>query len=248
MLRINTKIFLFLSFVCILSCSSVPKNEKIIKRIIPKQIRMRSPPSPGADPLAGPGGADYKSLSAPHPQFECEKAEKLFDHFDLKKIKDCLLSVKKPMGLLYRLKREVISHLFLIPNSETTQCVKALLSQIPVPREIIYQAHEEAPLEGAPVKRLNCYASRLDLEANEWMGARLPTHRVDIKVWIPLEVEPRSDEELLGVLTSWAITPLWDEQIQGLRAKILPDHLCKKCIGEKEWLKGNEHDIIFWPY
>lgn len=229
-----------------LGCASTPVNEHFVRRLIPNQIRVRRPLTLGADPWAGPGGTDFRSEVLPTPQFDCELPATLFKSLMTAKIKECLLSLKEQTSVVYHLKRSVAPSFILDSELDSPACIKEYLPQIPIPREIIYQAPTDSS-ENAR-RNLNCYSTRLDLEANEWMGARLPTHRVDLKVWFPLPSPPKSDEELFRYLVTWAITPLWNEQSQGLKAKVLPNHLCKKCIGEKEWLMGNEPEIIFWPY
>ncbi|MGK5082860.1 hypothetical protein WDW37_06115 [Bdellovibrionota bacterium FG-1] len=221
-----------------------------IHRLIPYTLRVRRPAGPGANPLAGPGGEDFTSHPLPDAKFDCEPPVAMFRDFKMNEIRECLKSVQKDPNqkstkIAYRLKRIDIPVMELENPESAPDCVRKLLPNIPVPREIFFQSSEEGALL--------CYSARLDVEANEKMGIRLPTHRLTVKVDLAsLKISeipegPEGDAEWGMLLFAWAISPLWTEQMRVLPSHIVPDYLCATCLGEKTMVKPGGPPPKLWP-
>lgn len=236
---------LILQLLFVEACSSIPKNEYIVRKLVPTQLKVRRPIGLGADPHASPGGLDYRSQTPQNEVFHCINPKVLFKEIPISEIKNCLISIQSQISITYRLIRAPMPFLELISEKEVPECFKNKLTRIPVPREIIFRA---PPLAAEKEGALYCYSSRLNIEANDWMGVKLPSSPEILKIELPIKPIPADEEALVRLLTSWAITPFWDKEHQGLKAKILPDHLCKKCIGEEGWHHENHAPNTFWPY
>jgi hypothetical protein len=235
-------------FVCAQACASAPKNEHEISSIYLSTLRVRRPPGPGADPKAGPGGEDYTSHPLPNEQLDCETLDSLFREMKLAAIRKCFADQSGPraktVSYSFRLKREAIPYLELRDPEKAPACLRETLGKIPVPREILFQG-----VQGDPP---TCFSSRLDIEANQVLGIRLPTDRLDLQISFPLQQLPGSDEELERQLGAWSLTPLWGEgsdssERKALKAKIVPEAICRRCLGEKGMLEHPAPDAAIWP-
>lgn len=249
------KITLFI-FVCFfLGCSSTPSTERVLSDFAPETLRIRRPEGAGADPKAEPGMPEYEAQKKPNAKFDCQYPHELFMGVSMLEIRSCLNELyaetkktSKPIEVLYRLKRGPVSHLELdgLNDADFKSCLKQALPKISVPREIMYQGYE---VKGKDQKIL-CYASRMNIEANQWMGLELPMAKWALKLSIPLpsapDAPPATDDELQRTLVTWALTPFRDESGH-FRAKIVPDAICRQCLGEKGMLKKPVEDAFFWP-
>lgn len=226
--------------VLLINCSSTPKNQHGISKIVPSSLRVRRPPGAGADPYAGPGGTDYRASALPNEKLDCENPGWLFKDLDLTSLMTCFAELKQPQDVIYQLRRVAVPVLELDPESDPAppECLTRLLPTIPVPREIVFKDGEKG----------SCFSSRLDIEASQTLGVHLPKNRLALKVRVPpAEGIPRDRSEMERLLTGWALTPLWEDQkSENLKAKVFPDHLCIKCLGEKE-MKAARQDKQVWP-
>ena len=243
-----------------LSPSGGGNSSRKVLRLIPFTLRMRRPPVAGADPKAGPGGADYVSHPFPNQHLDCETAEAIFKDIPLTELRGCLATLAKAgpphLEIRYRLKRSFVPELELDGlDSESPDappaCLKKSLPRIPVPREIFFQApYSQEPT--AQEDLISCFSSRLNVEANETSGVRLPTNRVALRLDFspisPSFVVPKDDAETRMLLLSWAISPFWQqEEMRYLPAVIVPDTLCRQCIGEKNLWRLQGPPPVLWP-
>ncbi len=159
----------------------------------------------------------------------------LFEGYQLGAIRDCLRTINKPYNAIFRLRRELVPFLELEQEEATPACLKTLTPTIPVPREIVFESIYGGTRE--------CFSSRLDIEANETLGFKLPTHKLALNVTFPLEDIPEDDQETLRLLNTWSLSLFFDPKVDGFKAHYLPQHLCRKCLGP--W---NENPApVFWP-
>ncbi len=215
-------VLLFFASVLV-NCSTTPKNTHWVPRLISETVKARRPLSSGADPKAGPGGIDYRSGTLPNERFDCESLDFILKELDYGAIRACLKSVTQAQTLVYRLSRDAQPSVVLSNPEEAPACVRQTLSRVPVPREIVFQSPSEGSLE--------CYSSRLDLEANEVAGFDLPFRQRGTSLSLPLAKVPADDQATRRWLSSWILSLFWDEGHRGFRSKILPKSLCKKCLG-----------------
>ena len=222
-----------------------PKNDHAVAKVLPSVIRIRRPPGEGADPQAGPGGVDYTSHPKPDAKFDCQPVAALFSAEQLKAVRDCLVSLKAPMTVKYRLLRDAEPVLTLKdPTEQTPDCVKKDLARIPVPREIFFEGRtsEDEPLQ--------CYSSRVPIEADRVLGMRLPKDRLEVEVALNKDLAGKNDAETLRVLAAWALAPFFTGKDGGgpyIPSKIVTDEICKKCLGEKDFGRKGEPPSGYWP-
>lgn len=238
-----------LSFMLVLSlvgasflsnCASVSKreHEKTLHRlhhIVPYNLHFRRPHGLGADPAAGPGGIDYTSNPLPNEKFDCEPYSELFKNIDLGAVKACLASIQ-PMEIPYHLRRAPEPYLEIEESDTTPPCLMESLPRIPLPREIVFQSTEE--------KRLLCYSSRLDLEADELFWVKVPMARVTVR--LPIQEKALSVEELKLTLLSWTLAPFLGKR-QEISAFVVTDSLCQACLGKKDMLHPSDPPPVLWP-
>lgn len=266
------KVLTTLLFFCMTSagissgCSSLKKHEHAVTQIVPYNMRFRRPVFIAADSDAGPGGEDYLSNPLPSENFDCDKPDVLLKEIDLKAARECLNSVpatvmKEGQEIAlskkadYFLKRQTQSYLELIPaiseeNPElnTPECFKTALSKIPVPREIFFQA--TSPQGEATTQEPLCYASRLIGDKDQVLGRKIPMAKVMVTLQLPLPKPLTNDDETIRYLTAVAVTPIWQQEKDFFRSKVVTRTICMKCMGEKDYLKHhpkNTNDIITWP-
>ncbi len=221
-------------------CSSAPKNVVGISKLLPTTLRVRRPGAPGADPEAGPGGIDYRSQAVPSASFDCDMTDTLWKDMDFAAIRACLKTVVAPIDVVYRLKREPDPRLVLDSHDEKTPpCLAQAMPEIRVPREIAFQSPEP---DG-----LSCYAARLDLEADELLGQKVPGSRFYLWLRLPLQPNPQDDDETRRVLVGWALSPFWDPRTNTVPSKVLTRDLCKACIGERSLHDPDAPLGNLWP-
>ncbi|MBI4925958.1 MAG: hypothetical protein HY843_08555 [Bdellovibrio sp.] len=235
------KLWIYLNFIFILvsGCASTQKNIHWKSQFYPSSLHVRRPPFLPADPTVSGGGEDFKSKPLPDEKFNCEKKDYLFSKLNIEKIQKCLQEIKQNIEVLYRLKREPLPSLYLDENEQNPSCLIKELNEIPVPREIIFRTQENEN------SQLSCYTSRLEWEANRWMDIKLPKDKIALKIKLPLEKPPKSREGWMGLLTTWALSVYWEEK--GLASIVLPDALCLRCFGVKEF---DDKELVLekqWP-
>jgi hypothetical protein len=224
------------------SCSSAPVQPKSVRKILPFNLQVRRPPGPGANPHAGPGGEDWTSRPLPTAKLDCESAVALVQAMPLGEIRACLSSLgtgnQTAPEARYRLRPEPVPKLELLDPEGAPECLRRVLPEIPVPREIVFQARVE--------ERVDCYASRLDLEAGTVFGVRMPWKKWNLKLRFPLEVELKDEAITARWLAAAAVTPLFGGDPAELRSMLMPDALCKRCMGEEAFLRGRTAEVE-WP-
>jgi hypothetical protein len=161
----------------------------------------------------------------PNERLDCETVDALFRGVDLAAVRDCLKEMREPRALEFRLMRSARPELRLQETEDTPACARTALATLPVPREIIFQSMAEG--------HLTCYASRLDIEADQVLGARVPWRRMVVRAELPLDVPPETDAQTARVVTGWVLSPFWGEAGRQVDAKIVPDSICRTCLGTR---------------
>jgi hypothetical protein len=249
----------------LVSCASTPQNTYTIKKLAPAKLYVRRPPSVPAHPKATPGGYDYVSHPLPGGQMDCQETRSLAQGFDLKAFRACIAEVnqnpEKPK-FRFRLQRIHQPVLELQDPEDAPECVRNLLGKIPVPREIFFQSlptklpKPQSSTVGTdrPTQDVgpyyDCYASSIDLEADELMGVKMSKAKWELLVEFPLKkIALRTDEEALRVYLGWAIMPFFDKEKDewNIPAKYVPFHICRMCLGEQQMLKTGDPLPLLWP-
>ncbi|MFL5815283.1 MAG: hypothetical protein ACJ763_17030 [Bdellovibrionia bacterium] len=251
----------FLFSVMLFGCSSVDQNEQEnrrawIDRIALVNLHFRRPQGASADPHAGPGGEDYQSKPLPDSRIDCEPSGKLFAGLKLDAIRACLSGPNlsdQDFILTYSVQKSIQPALKLRKEEPVKKgkphrpaCVDELLAEIPVPREIYFQG-----IRDTQKGELGCFAAGLTPEASPLIGFRLMPEKTELTVKIPplRALKTNSDVQLL--LLSWALGPFWNTQRNQMEARVVPDHLCQLCIGEKNMIPRNVHESVpavpLWP-
>jgi hypothetical protein len=226
--------------IVISACSAPRIQSRAVHELIPSTLKVRRPVSPGADPLVGPGGIDYRSAVLPNERLDCESVSELFSGMDLPAVRSCLASIRRG-EIRYDLDRATQPAWVLHDPEDAPECVARLLARIPVPREIFFQSWNEG--------NANCYASRIDLESDELLHVKVPFRgQKSLQLEFPLMETLGSDADLVRVLGSWALTPIWKEDGSFLDSKIVPDSICRKCLGENAMFHpGTGVEPELWP-
>lgn len=190
-----------------------------IDRVLHPTIHVRRPPSPPANPGAFIEEPDYRSHPAPDERFDCQPLHSLIDGFDLKRIRECFLSIAPGTELKYELDTGHPPSWRLKPAKNAPECLPASLTQLPVPREIVFQSTQRT---ASNRRRYDCYASRLDT------GKPLA-----LRIEFPLKSPLETDEQVRATLESWVLTPFWREDPDGSRAvssRLMADPICARCM------------------
>jgi hypothetical protein len=238
-------------------CSSVEeqnqKNSRAwIDKIALQTLHFRRPQGAGADPNAGPGGEDYQSKPLPGSNLDCEPADQLFRGLKLDEIRACLnrtesstqdfiltYSVQKSIQPALVLKNEELKK----GDSHRPACLDQLLKSIPVPREIYFQGVRE----GYPGE-LGCFASGLTPEAPPLIGFQLMPNRLELVVRIPPLRPLKTNQDVQLLLLSWVLRPFRDARRNQIEARVVPDRLCRLCIGEKNLVRADSiPPVPLWP-
>lgn len=228
------------------STSSKTKDEVSIHKLFAETIRVRRPSGPGAAPDVGEGGNDFRSNPVPDARFDCKKpGEVLGARLNLPEVRGCLRSLPPGTHLKYKLDRSDEPELVFESEAEDggPACVARTFARIPVPREIFFQTLD---LENEGT--LECYSSRLDIEKDEWLGAKGPSSW-ETSLLFPLS-DPKileSDEEFIREATAWMLTPFFDPDTHAMRSRLVADKYCRQCIGEKEMLTPKSPPTPYWP-
>jgi hypothetical protein len=231
-------------FALFTSCVSAEteKNNHPLHSLIVSNLRFRRPITPSIDPKVGPGGTDYRIESVNGAKSDCQNQEKFFKELKLDDVRTCLKGLKQSVTLHYLLRRDDLPYLELDldESDEIPDCVQKTLAKIPVPREIIFQSSEEG--------ELHCYSSRLDIELDRFLTARLPIHRFVLEVELP-RAKPdldTSDEALQRRLLALSLSPYFDED-KHISSRILTERLCAACIGPDQLFTPRDPRQPLWP-
>lgn len=245
-------VLLFLTFgTSVSGCAKKVKGDtsandvlmRKVKKLIVSSVHFRRPEGAGADLTAGPGGEDYRAKPLPNEKLDCQTQKEFFKDTNTQELRTCLVGLTDPLVLTFNLVRNFRPYWELVedPKIPVPDCVKATLSKIPLPREIFFQSNVE--------NFLSCYSARLNLEADEFLYVKVPRAQMQMQIKIPFEPALTGfspEEAMQRVLFSWVMTPFWENPEHYLNAKILPEGMCKACMGEKAMV--NEKGIIeLWP-
>lgn len=241
----------FLTTSCLALCatllsscsSSKTKNEKgeyQIRSLVPYNIHARRPPGLGADPSVTAGGVDYQSDPLPNEQFDCVNISELYKQLNLVNLRECFKSFEKPVSVTYRLRRAPAPYFEIQKEPPPPSCLKKLLPEIPVPREIFFQTTEVG-------QRFDCYNSRLPLEADEFLWVKMPLARKELVLRFPLGDVPSSDEKTHRLLLTWILAPFWEGKPPAIQSKYVPQSICRSCMGEKEMIQESSPPVELWP-
>lgn len=240
----------------LLGCSSAEKEERERSRVwIDKlaliNLHYRRPQAASADSDAGPGGEDYQSHPLPNSRLDCMPADQLFQGLKLDAIRSCLsssnlsaqdfiltFSVQKSIQPVLVLKKEEVKK----GQPRRPVCVDQLLSEIPVPREIYFQGVREG--HG---RELGCYAAGIVPETAPLVGFRLMPQKTDLALRIPPVRPLKSIQDVRLLLLAWVLKPFWDAQRNLIEARVVPDQLCRVCIGEKNLVQFKVPPVPLWP-
>lgn len=215
-----------------------------ITRIWPHLMRVRRPKTESANPVAQAGGSDYQTTKEVDPRFDCRPVDSLFPEFQASKLRACFLTIAPNTTVTYRFVRKAQPYFEIDEPEEAPECLVHYLKTIPVPREIIFQT---------PVKsNLDCYTARVDLESSEKFGIKMPMARLDMNVRFPLRRLPSDDADTLRLIQGWALTPFFKDvrnadSVPEVSATLMPERLCKACMGEKTLSKDLELEAPLWP-
>lgn len=244
--------FVAVAVLCATACSSAPKQETVLKGMYLPTLHVRRPPGAPADPLAYTFEKGYRSDPLPDARLDCAPADTLFKDIALARVRECLKQLNEPLPrknpdpkqkeetlypqLHYRFVREPQPSLELVVPDSTKDpddarrvpaCIRQVLPQILVPREVVYQS------AASPEERPVCYVSRVSVE-KEMAFWLFETHKIALKVDFPISPLPASDEEVRALLKAWALAPLWEDPSEPrvLHGKILPDPACGRCMAD----------------
>ncbi len=231
-------VLLVLLCVGISACSGAKPAPRGIGKIFPHHLQVRRPAGPGADPHAVPGDADYTSRPLPDAKLDCAGVATLFTKLDHAALRACLGSIRETRFVRYRLHPEAEPWLELLDTEDAPACLAATLPRIPVPREMIFMAR--------PDQRMECFATRLDLEAGLVFGVRMPWKKWNLRVDFPLVPPPADHAALDRWLGAAALTPLFSGDRGELPSRRLSDALCRQCLGEEAFNQGLR-DEGEWP-
>lgn len=216
-----------------------------VEQMVLPSLYYRRPESIPADPLVGPGGEDYRSQPLPDARLDCKPARALFsgkNPIDLEAVRSCLASIKKPVEAVYRLRKDYRPALVLEKDEKKTPpCLVSSLSEIPVPREIVFQSPQ---IDGS----LACYASGIRPENDRPIPFRWIKHGWELGVQLPLEENPENVEQTRLLLLSWALRPFKTEAGDLFVVKVVPDSLCRICLGDDARYRDfSPSGMELWP-
>lgn len=223
----------------IAACSHTETSQKNLHRV--EQVEMsslhvRRPSGPGADVDVGPGGVDFRSNPPPDENFDCKKVSSLFASLRLDALTACMSSLEKPVELFYSLRRSAEPAWVLKSSDQAPLCLREILGEIPVPREIVFRNRER-----------DCYTSRVDMEADEVLGFKVPKNQVELKISFPPE-QTESKADLMRRIGSWALTPFWNRELNAIPSRLLPEHLCRVCVEQPDPEKDLPDEMrTYWP-
>lgn len=233
----------------IAGCASAEKQERersvhLIRRFAWETLRIRRPDGAGASPKAVPGEEDWESRPLPDLRFDCRPLGELHAGADTSSVRECLSGLKVPVNVAYRLRGEPRPYLELQDPEDAPECVRQHLARIPVPREIFFQSTEEG--------QLRCYAARLDLEFDRvpLFGFRWPLTRAFVRTTLSASLVSADKPESAGnFLSGVALGPFFATTGMGwaIPARLVPDTICKPCLGERGMLTPRDPPPRLWP-
>lgn len=221
-----------------LGCSTAPANVRQVHNLIPASVRWRRPAGPGADPQAGPGGWDYTSHPLPDAHWDCKRPYDVLGQLPIYPIQACLNSLKKPLEISFELNDDFSPGLDLEVSSDQPACLLATLKRIPIPREIIFQ-EAQSPYA--------CASARLSLEADQFKMIRPPFRTAILKIQLPLAAPLLTGGETVRLLEGWALSAFPDPSTRSFPSQLVPDSICRQCLGEEPWRPREDEPPESWP-
>ncbi|MCM2322762.1 MAG: hypothetical protein NDJ90_05835 [Oligoflexia bacterium] len=228
------------------ACASAEKRERDegwhrLHKLVLRNLRVRRPPGPAADPRVSPGGPDYVSQPLPSANFDCEPIESIYSQLDLEAIRKCLGGIPETTKASYRLRREPVPYWRLEKEKGTPACLLETLERLPVPREIVFQSRESG--------RMICYASRLDLEWDEVasLAVKSPLKVTRLRLEFPVSAHLADAEQVKAVLTAWSLRPFLLGEREEILSKVVPDELCRACLGQGSFIGPFDPPQRHWP-
>ncbi len=205
-------------------------------------LHFRRPLVPSADPQAGPGGEDYQSHPPPDSRLDCQPQSQLFAGRDLKAIGDCINHIRSPISLVYELHRTAVPVLSLKDPEDTAiaACVRELLREIPVPREIFFQGKS---VEG----EFGCYASGISPEDDRWWKLNWLTRHARLTVELPRAKALADSRETELQMLTWALAPFRSAATGVMSSRVVPETLCRTCIGDENLIHSPQIALPLWP-
>ncbi|MCM2276650.1 MAG: hypothetical protein NDJ89_01070 [Oligoflexia bacterium] len=244
-IRKSLQLVALLVALLLAGCASGEKREREagwhrLHKLVLENLRIRRPAGPGADPGVGPGGMGYTSRPLPDAKFDCQPASELFRGMPLDAARECLASISTEVHVSYRLRLEAVPYWELEKPELAPGCLVERLGRIPVPREIVFQSRESG--------RLECYASRLELEADElrMLGVKWPLKATRLRLGFPLAPEELQLEGS-SLLVSWSLRPFFQGSREEILSKVVPELLCAACIGRENLLSPLGPPPRHWP-
>lgn len=240
-------IICFLMCVSFLEClgckSALKKEEHTLQKILIQNMRYRRPPVVGALDVAVKGEEGYESQPRPGANFDCKPMADLYAELNPSALRNCLIETGKlqmmPM-VSYRLVRDAAPYLEIEEGQEfIPPCIAKHFKKIPVPREIFFQAIEN--------DKLNCYSSRIPIFPEEFAGIKDFLYRTNLHVFFRKSELPTTQLETILFLSTWSLAPFFSEDKKTILARLVPDELCKKCLGRDNLFKPKDPLPPLWP-
>lgn len=216
-----------------------------IRSLVLSTLFVRRPRGIPADPEASPGGVDYKSHPLPDRRMDCAPPESLFSRMDKRAIRECLNRSTKESVLVYQLQKTAMPLLALQETqkkeeSRQPDCLKQLLKEIPVPREIFFEGYDDHG-------RFDCYASGIRPDDDRWWMARAFSRRTEVRVRLPLGTRLSDDLATGRLLLSWALAPFQDPESNDIPGRVVPEAICRGCLGDHSLIRSPRLALPLWP-
>ena len=238
------------------ACSSAPKQEeRSLKKLLLYNLALRRPLSVGAKPGAVRGEKEFQVTPKLNAQFDCMPLRRLYRDVDFFKLEKCFKAVEKSgwkQTVYFELQKSVAPYwkrkephledddpFEEQPDArevEIPQCIKEVLDKIPIPREIFFQSNEEGSL--------NCYSARIGIDEDSLLDSKL--QKTELTLAFPLERVPSTEREMKFLLATWSLAPFFNAEGQ-IKSKLVPSHVCGKCIGEANLFLEADPLPPLWP-
>ncbi len=235
---------LFVLLLLIGGCSSSALQlDRSVQGIFWENLHFRRPTISGADPQAQSTLEEgYLRTAKVSATLDCEPMKFLFKSVDFALIRSCLADLSKLQSVKefhFELVRDIMPYFKLDDSDEVPACVTQSMSVLPVPREIVYQTNEKGSL--------SCYSSRIPVADEEFMGIKAFLFRTRLTIGLPLPHLPGNDRELVDLLTTWAITPFYDDNGRHLLGEMVPTSTCGVCMNRSQISPGEQSLPPTWP-
>jgi hypothetical protein len=219
--------------------------EPVTQLLFVDSLRVRRPEGKVIDPKESPGGTDYRRKPAPDEKLDCQTVSSFLSaQGSGQKLRACLSSIHDSVQVTYRLMRDAQPVLVLQKEENTPPCLLETLPKLPLPRELVYvgAVYEESRFHPG-----YCYSSRIDLEADRVMGFKVPKGREFLTLKFPLSTKLDSQVQLNRLLGAWVLSPFWNPEVDGIAAKMMPDHLCRQCMAQGWDFRKDLKTSPVWP-